>query len=186
MADRLAPPGERLGLSGWLRALGFTGSDQIAPPRVWERQNVSLVSDERELASFTPGARGRVGGAQPGVAAVISAFQVVAGDGGLRVGFAPVGATWQYAVLPPVALANVTALPINWSDPTRVGTATAARGTLAAVPFASAPQGATLASVWSVFEEWVPPGQAFVLWHLTVNTALTAAFTFSEHLSRPA
>jgi hypothetical protein len=186
VADRFAPPGEKPILTGWLRALGFTGSDQIAPPRIWERVNAGLITDERELSAFTPGARGRVGGAQAGVAAVLSTFQIIAGEGGLRVWCGPLGASWQYAVLPPVTLANVTPLPINWSDPNRLGTATAQRGTVAVVPFVSAPQGGTLATVWGNNpDEWVPPGLAFVLWHLTVNTALTAAFTFIEHLSRP-
>jgi hypothetical protein len=186
---RLAPAGERFSLAGWLRALGFVGSDQIAPPRRWERQNVALVSDERELASFAPGARGRVGGTVPaGAAGTIATIQIVAGDNGLRIWMGVQANAFQWSVLSPQVIgAPLVVLPINWSDPQRIGTATASKGTVPAIPNVNGPQITAGASIWNPAPEiWVPPGQALLVWQTNPTTAIgSTAFEMIEHLSRP-
>lgn len=182
MADRLAPPGERLGLSGWLRALGFTGSDQIAPPRSWERLNVALISDEHELTSFNPGPRGTGGGTQLlAGAAEHSAFQLTGGVTGARVTFAPsanvgfrVGAAFAFSAAP-------VDCGIDSSDTARPCTSRLFRGTINAALIPA--NGATFFATGSWVgqpELWVPPGRVLTVWHNTPNATVFLAFVLRE------
>lgn len=176
------PPGERLGLSGWLRALGFTGSDEIAPPRRWERLNVALISDEHELTSFTPGPRGTGGGTQLLVAGEHSTFQLFGGTTGARVTFAPsvnvsfrVGGPFAFTVPPG------TDCGIDSSDPARACTSRLFRGsvTAAQIPANAATFFATGSWVGQP-ELWVPPGRVLSVWAITAGATLFAAFVLRE------
>lgn len=181
MADRLAPPGERLGLSGWLRGLGFTGSDQIAPPRVWERQNVALISDEHELTNFNPGPRGTGGGQQTLVAAEFSMFQLTGGVTGARVTFIP-SVNAQFRVGAPfVFSAGSVDCGIDSSDLAKPCTSRLFRGTVTAVQIPANAATHTGLGAWvGVPELWVPPGRVLAVWALTVAAAMNAGFVLRE------
>ena len=170
--ERGAPPGERLGLSGWLRALGFKGSNEIAPPRDWTRQNVALISDESELTSFLPGPRGTGGGTQAGVAAEFAAFMLVAGATGARVTFQP-SANCRHRVQA-IQTFSATApgptgpLPLDSSDPLeRPCTSVYFRGSLVAEPTVNAATFTATASWVGQPEIWVPPGRVLLIWAIT-------------------
>lgn len=81
--EETAPPGERLGFTGWLRRLGF---QTMQPPRrIWRRQMVSLVSDESDLTSYVVGPRAVFGSNFTTGAGDNLAFQIIAGEHGCRV-----------------------------------------------------------------------------------------------------
>jgi len=187
-----APPGERLGLGGWFRQLGFQGTGTLAPPRLWNRRNVCVVSDERELVSYTPGPRGTGGGVPTTLAAQFSAMQLVAGDAGARVSFlctslAPglaVNLRWRVQPLASTLVAPVDA-GLNWHDQRQRGSSVLQSGRLVAVPSAVGPFLVALPGMpWSP-EQWVPPGSALVLWDNAVNETFAAAFNVWEPASAP-
>jgi hypothetical protein len=183
-----APPGEKFGLGGWLRVLGFQGSARTAPPRGWRRHLVALVSDESELAQYSPGPRGTVGGVQAGGGTLL-AFQFRAGNAGCRARFTlgevTGGAGYQvsYAVIDAIALVGPTTLVVTWSDTRRLGETTGQRGTLAAAPLTNQASIAVPAggSVTAPDEVWIAPGRALVFWGLAAGGA--AALTV--HLREP-
>jgi hypothetical protein len=82
-APIMAPPGERVGFTGWLRGLGF--QTNTPPSRLWQRLNTVVTGDERDLTSYHVGPRALFGANFLPAVGDNSAFQVVAGAHGCRV-----------------------------------------------------------------------------------------------------
>ncbi|HKX47003.1 MAG TPA: hypothetical protein VJP77_09900 [Planctomycetota bacterium] len=111
----VAPAGERLGLAGWVRKLGWqlTG-DRRTPPRVWTRENMHMVSDESDLTSYLAGPRATSGATCAVQVGSFLAVRVIAGEAGckffmdLQTGTAPSqGFVWR--TFPNIAAAEATA-----------------------------------------------------------------------------
>lgn len=183
-ADRLAPPGEKLGLSGWLRSLGFTGSDQIAPPRVWSRLNVAVISDESELTSFSPGPRGTGGGFQLGVALEHSMYQLTGGNNGARVVMNPsVNAAFRVGAPFTFSAAGVDC-GIDSSALNQPCTSRLFRGTVTAAQIPANAATFTALGTWIGQPElWVPAGRVLAVWGITAGGSVSAAFVLREPFS---
>lgn len=174
-----APPGERAGLSGWLRYLGFQGTANTAPPRRWSRHNMCLVSDEAELSAYQPGPRGYVGGTRAAVLAEFSYFEIQAGTTGARVTLScGTTAAGRYTVTAAqFALNNVVSRTIAWGDTQRRGTSTCRSGSSGLEVSAD---GASVLLSTTQPEVWLAPGMYLYVWRTTANQAFDAGFSIKE------
>ena len=182
-----APPGERLGLVGWLRGLGFQGSGRNAPPRRWDRQNVCVVSDESDLVSANYGPRGISGGNVAAVVAEFSCFEITAGPSGVRVWAAHPSsqiARFGYRGAATTLTGGGTLVPVQSTDPAQVAQTRVLAGTAPADP-ALPGDAPDQIGAWAPTFIWVAPGRRLLVYRTTANVLLDLALILEEPGSAP-
>lgn len=182
-----APPGERLGLLGWIRALGFQGSGRNAPPRRWERQNVCIVSDESDLVSATYGPRGIAGGQVAAVVAEFSLVEIQAGPSGVRVWAghaASQTARFGYRSAATALTGGGTLVPVQSTDPAQPCLTRVLAGTAAVDP-ATPGDAPDSIGAWAPTFIWVAPERRVVVYRTTANVPLDLAMILEEPGSAP-